>query len=207
MSLPSAVVSTTWHQRFIAIWQAFPIWTVIIHSSIRFIVNQFSRHDSFAKPSAESYLSAAKSIYRFVFSISTITHIAALAMTLLSPKTLSGNYSPTLTHFLHSNFTNVFIPYWPTFNHQVPDLATGSLIFLHWDMYLGSTAVLLWAALLFHDAAATGLLGNKPGDADVWGKLAWKVPFYTLLSGPVGCAAVLLGERDAIVRHKVKRGI
>jgi len=203
MCLP---VSTTAHQQFIAFWQPFPIWTIMIQSTIRFFASRLSKRETrtSTKSAEESYLDAAAPRYRLVFGLCMITHIPVIAIALLSPTTLLG-YSPTLTRFLQSTFSDIFIPYGLDTNYKVSSLAAGALNFLHWDFYVGGTAFIVWASALYRDAEKQSTLGTGSGDA--WWKLIWKIIAYTLISGPVGASTVLLWERDAILRQKKEKDI
>jgi len=202
MCLP---VSMAAHQQFIAFWQLFPIWTVIIHSGLRFFASRLFKRETSAptKSLEESYLDSAAPIYRFVFALCMITHIPVIAIIFLSPTTLRG-FSPTLTRLLQSSFSDVFIPYGLDGNHKVSGLAAGALTFLQWDIYVGSIAFLIWMSALYREAAKQSTIGGSCNRI-IWWKLAWKIPAYMLISGPVGANAVLLWERDAILRQKVKK--
>jgi len=204
MCLP---VSATTHQQFIAFWQPFPIWTVIIHSTLRFFASRLSKADAGAptKTHGESYLDAAAPVYRFVFALCMITHIPVLAIIRLSPTTLLG-YSPILTHLLKSTFTDVFVPYGADVNPKSSGLTAGALNFLQWDLYVGSAALLLWMSVLYRDAATQSTMEGLNNKGAGW-KLAQRIVTYTLISGPVGAISILLAERDSIVKQKTKKGI
>lgn len=106
----------------------------------------------------------------------------------------------------NTKFTDVFLPYLPVLSHKVPDLATGVLTFLQWDLYIGSTALLLWAVLLSQNAKTE----RKADSTDasllfhndlllggiVRNHLPVKILAWTLVSGPMGALAVLMWERD-----------
>jgi hypothetical protein len=80
-------------------------------------------------------------------------------------------------------------------------------------MYIGGAAMLLWGILLNRNATALTSslpnhngLGGGNGEA-TWRKLLGKIAFWMLLAGPSGALAVLLWERDMIVRQKTKQGL
>jgi hypothetical protein len=206
MALPSpSVVSPDAHQLYIAIWQAFPLWAVLTQWSIRFLcrifTDQTSKSDSRQSISSGiSYLNDVKHVYRFVIAFGIITHIPVIAITLLPPE-IFPDWASVLIQLSHSSFYEVYVPYFPVFSHQVSSLAEGVHNFLLWDLYVGSASVLVWAILLYRNAAS-----EKPQDGTFW-KIAWKVTTWTLVSGPMGASAILLWERDAILGQKVKRGV
>ncbi|KAH8595612.1 hypothetical protein B0O99DRAFT_511850 [Bisporella sp. PMI_857] len=208
MLLPPSAVSSELHQKLIALWQPFPAWTALTQWFLTLIFRAPSGTDvgSSSRPLSESYLSAVRSVYRFVFALSMITHIPVVAIALLPPSSFAG-LSLTLTRFLHSSFAEVFVPYWPDLSYQVPNLATGSHTFLQWDIYVGSAAIILWAAVLHRSAALDQLGAEKPTRKGVGRDLLWKIPTFLALSGPMGAVARLLWERDGIVKQKVKGGI
>jgi hypothetical protein len=206
MALQSpSVVSPDAHQLYIAIWQAFPLWAVLIQSSITFLcrifTDQASKSDSRQSVSSGiPYLNNVKHVYRFVIAFSIITHIPVIAITLLPPE-IFPDWASDLIQLSHSSFYEVYVPYFPVLSHQVSSLAEGVHNFLLWDLYVGSASVLVWAILLYRNAAS-----EKPQDGAFW-KIAWKVSTWTLVSGPMGASAILLWERDAILGQKVKRGV
>jgi len=197
MVLPShSIVSAESHQQFIAFWQAFPLWTAVIHSTARYIMTKSD--DSAKRPLASlgtSYLDGAKSVYLFTMVFCTVTFIPVLLITLLPASVFESafNSSPIFS----ATFDGVFVPYYPILSHKVPDLAGGVLTFLQWDLYVGSTAVVLWTVLLYRNASI-----GKTSIASI----VWKVFTWTLVSGPMGAVTMLLWERDSIVGQKSKQG-
>jgi hypothetical protein len=202
MGLPSpSVLSPTLHQQLIALWQPFPLWSVLIQWSTKYIYTLFTAKTSKidAKEMAslqKSYLGGAKYVYGFVLMLCMTTHIPVLAISLLPPSTFSES-TPILAHLAQSDFFGVFVPYPPVLGLEFSTLALGVQNFLVWDLYIGSTAFLLWATLLYQNAA----IGSS------WLKLSWNILTSTLFSGPIGAATILLWERDAIVGLKDKQGI
>jgi hypothetical protein len=202
MALPSpAIVSPTVHQQFIALWQPFPLLTVVVQWSGKFIYTLFATKTSQNDSSqAKSYVKAVGYVYGFVLTLCMISHIPVLAITLLPPSAFPES-SAVLTRLSQSDFFGVYVPYPPVLGLRFSDLAEGIQNFLIWDLYIGMSSVLLWAILLYRNA--TGGISNKSS----WPKVAWKILTWTLISGPMGAATILLWERDANVGHKVKQGI
>ena len=204
MCLP---VSTAFHQQLIAFWQLFPIWTLIVQSTVRFVASRFTRSENSepSKSTGESYLRAAAPVYRLVFALCMITHVSAITIVILPSTTLLG-YSSMLTRLLRNDFADAFVPYGFDINYKVSSLAAGTLTFLQWDIYVGSAAFLIWVSALYRDAVKQTVL-QESGGRSVWWNLAWKIPCLTLISGPVGAVTVLLSERDKTVRKNTKKEV
>lgn len=227
MTLPSpTIVSSTTHQRLIAFWQPFPLWTVWAHWLIRSTLTWLSTKVYGSKPPSRntplgaSYLTNAKHVYRFVLTLCICTNLPVLILT-LTPSCIFP--IPSLLHTLTtSTFSQTYIPYLPLLSYQVSSLAEGVHTFLIWDLYIGSFAFLCWAVLLYRNATTEKaivdpntslpihgelLLGERIEDGMRWRKLAATVGVWWVVGGPVGALAVLLWERDAIVRQKIKQGL
>jgi hypothetical protein len=187
--------------------QLFPVWSVITHWSIKYLVSKTSGGDVLTDSSVShgtKYVNASKPVYKFILGICMITQLPVLAFTLLPPSTLS-RLSPSLSSIPHSTFADVFVPYLPGLNFEVANLSAGILTFLQWDLYIGSTALLLWAMVLCRTSKSSPTIY---GDANVgWGRIAWKTLVWTLMSGPAGAVSALLLERDAVVGQKIKGGL
>jgi hypothetical protein len=225
MVLPSPSITSPFeHQRYIALWQPFPVWCIVIQMSIRYIVStvagKTSNKDGPQTALGISYLNSAKGVYRFILALCMITHLPVLLLAIL-PSTVFPELSPHLQSLSTHSFSSVYLPYFPTLTHQVPSFAAGVHTFLQWDMYIGGTAMLLWGILLYRNAVEEksaldpntslpsyrGLEGGKGKGVGVWGKLLVKIAIWTLLAGPSSALVVLLWERDRIVKRKTKEGI
>jgi hypothetical protein len=83
-------------------------------------------------------------------------------------------------------------------------------------MYVGSVACILWAVLLYRNATTEKTIVDPnmslPKYTELQNSIAyrmifWKIVMWCAISGPVGAVAILLWERDEIVRQKIKQGI
>ncbi|KAI6709929.1 hypothetical protein PZA11_005257 [Diplocarpon coronariae] len=226
---PPGPVPATTHQRLIALWQAFPLWTVTAHYTLRSTLRWLS-HQIFgpkavgSRPQTAlgtSYLSNARHVYRFVLFLCIGTHVPILALALV-PDWAIPSAAPTLAHYASESLASVYVPYLPLPAHQVSSQAEGAHTFLLWDLYVGSLAFICWAVLLYRNATTEKavvdphtslpiyrelLLGQRTEDGMAWRKLVGKVVLWTVIGGPIGALAVLLWERDAIVRQKIKQGM
>jgi hypothetical protein len=206
MALPAPlVVSPNLHQQLIALWQPFPLWTTLIQWFLEFVYLLFSGESS--KPAASkadslgaSYLKAAKYPYLFVVVFCAITHLPVLAISALSPSFFE-NAPAEIIRLSQSDLYGVYVPRAPIYGLKLGSLAEGIQHFLVWDLYIGLTSVLLWSILLYRNATSTTASWlSLPA-------LVIKTLILTLVSGPMGAAAILLWERDAIVGEKTKQGV
>ncbi|TEY60192.1 hypothetical protein BOTCAL_0184g00130 [Botryotinia calthae] len=229
LDAPSQVSGHT-HQKLIAFWQPFPIWTVIIQWTLRsffqFIGSEVSSRDSKQPPAPQgaSYLSSVKHVYRFALTLCVLTHLPILLIALV-PASVIADTLPKLSPYASLNFFDIYVPYFPfPLTHRVSDLANGTHTFLQWDLATGSTSLLLWAILLYRNATTEKSMvdpdtslpphqiremlsgeGNRVGA--LRRELLVKIGVWTLIAGPIGAATVLIWERDEIVRQKIKQGI
>ena len=230
MALPSpTIVSPKAHQKYIALWQAFPIWTVIIHYLLKTILPyasaKFRKSDAKSRPQSPlgaSYLTSVKPVYIFVLTMCITTHIPVLMLTLTPSWLIPPITFPVLSRLSQQSLASVYIPYFPSPSYQVSSLAEGVHNFLLWDLYVGSAALLLWAIYLYCNATTKKatvdpntslpvyrelLLGDRVQDGILWRKIVWKMAIWGVFGGPIGALAVILWERDTIVRQKIKLGV
>lgn len=207
MVLPPLLVSSNTHQRYIALWQPFPMWAGIVQWSVKGLYNLAASKSSEGDlrrpaPRGVSYLSNAKYVYIFALALSIITYIPVIILTLLPSGTIQYSFE-ILSQLSRSNIYRVFVPHTPMFGHEFLSLSEGVHNFLVWDLYIGCTAFMLWAVLLHRNATTESAIGGGMS----WAKRIWKVLTWTLISGPMGAVTVLLWERDAVVGLKAKQGI
>ncbi|CZR54577.1 uncharacterized protein PAC_04461 [Phialocephala subalpina] len=233
MGLPSpGVISPISHQRWIAIWQAFPMLTVMTHyllrTAVQSIAQRIWKEDPKIRaptPLGAEYLNNAKYVYQFILGLCIATHVPVLLIAIL-PSWLFPSFSPLLSRLGRETISSVYIPYFPSLTHKLSSFAEGVHTFLLWDMYIGATAFVLWAVLLYRNATTEKdivdpnnslpkyrelLAGEKGGKKEkgdkATGKLVLKVAGWSLVGGPMAAVAVLLWQRDAVVRQKIKQGI
>ena len=241
MALPSPEFFTPeTHQRLLALWQAFPLLTVLIHRIVHSTTNRLTHyffptdpHSRPPTPLGTSYLHNTQHIYRFVLTLCTLTHLPVLLLALF-PATLLPSLSP-LDPFTSSPFltllnqtpSTIFIPQLPFPNQKASGLAQGVQIFLQYDIYIASSAFILWAVLLYRNATTEKAIvdpntslpiyrelltgekrrgGGEEGGRE-WRKLGVRVVGWGMLAGPAGVVGRLLWERDSIVRLKIKQGL
>jgi hypothetical protein len=234
MALPSPTYFTLEnHQQLLALWQSFPLLTAAIHrilrTTINYLVTRFFPTDPHSRPLTPlgaSYLSNAKHTYRFVLTLCIFTHLSTVILTLFPTTIIPSSFSPPGAFLTLASQTpsSVFIPYSLFPSTHIPGLASGVQTLLQWDIYIGSTAFVLWAVLLYTNATTEKTIVDpntslpiyrevlvserRGGDQGLeWKKLCWKVLGWGVVGGPIGAVAALLRERDAIVRQKIKQGL
>ena len=115
MALPSEYVTIEKHQMLLALWQVFPLLTVIIHRILYFATNRLSNYffpvDPNNRPTiplGTSYLHNAKHVYRFVLTLCITTHLPILFLTLF-PASFLPSFSP-LELLIQISSTHAHLP-------------------------------------------------------------------------------------------------
>ncbi|KAG4416901.1 hypothetical protein IFR04_009979 [Cadophora malorum] len=205
LDYPSTVTTLT-HQRLIALWQPFPLWTILVHYTLKTTLSTLSSSSNTTKNNTTSrlqsspgttYLKTAKHIYRFTLTICILSHLPILLLSLLPPTLIPSTY-PSLHTMSQESPLSVYIPPFPSPSSKISSLAEGVHTFLIWDVYIGSFAFLLWGMLMYRNAVREKV---------AWMGLLGKVGVWCVLGGPIGALTVLLRERDGLVMgEKVKKG-
>ena len=135
-------------------------------------------------------LSALRSVYLFLVLFAGYTHVSTVAAILLSvffPGLFASNYVGAF------NAWTVFIPGDMTGSVKIQDVGPGIHLFLQYDEIIGSTALLIWATILYVRA------DSRQKAFDKWPQLVVAMSFLMLLTGPSGCAVTLLWARDELI--------
>lgn len=180
MLLPApGLVSAEFYYTTAVAWQLFPVLQSVYHWVCkRLFASSLNK----------------KTIYRLVLGTAILSQLGLFARVVAS--------SPSSTS---SALQRAFVPYWPWNSPVVAEasitaagdagLAELVQLFLQWDIYCGSLALLVWAAhgySLVGDKTPVGLFGQ--------------VAAYVVLGGPVAAAAKLLSMRDDILARKAAPG-
>ena len=230
MTLPAPDwVTPLAHQNYIAFWQWFPVWTMIVHWCLKKLYNAIShyladkRGNLTPKPQNTSYLKEVKYIYLFTLTLCIFTHLPVLFLALIPSWTLPTHF-PTIALLATETISSVYIPAIP-FVSLPFEFDTLVKHFLQYDLYIGFTALLLWATFLYRNATVERTLVDpdtslpqynarqilsgevRRREEKLWKIIVLKIVAWTMVSGPMGALTVLLWERDAIVRQKIKQGI
>ncbi|KAI1097164.1 hypothetical protein F4804DRAFT_339472 [Jackrogersella minutella] len=207
MSVPSLLQqSAATHYSWIAYWQAFPLWTVLIldilHNACYYLLGSLSPQDAKGKPTTpgNGFMTAVAGVYQFGLTISAVTHLPILLLSLLPTplrSSLASVFPKYASVFSQVTFARTFVPYPvsapPTVNpaaYGPGELAPIMVNFLQYDLYTGNTALLLWALYLHFTTA------GRPT-----GKTLRTAIFWALVGGPSGATLALLWDRDELVKQ------
>lgn len=172
--------SNVLHQWFGGLWQGFPLYTFLIHFALEKVQRNFSISSPEKDTSTEANHLLGR-VYSLAYASASVSHIITISL-ILANIFMSGLF-PTK---LQQSFTihDVFTPPNPISPPRIKSLACGFHGFLQWDQYVGSTAILLWAAVLWKGTAIS------PSQ----NMMKWIHPL--VLAGPMGVIITLLRERD-----------
>jgi hypothetical protein len=197
------MVSAKTHYAAIAFWQPIPLWHYIVHVILstlgRTFIGSLDGSNQGAAGSS-AYLSRVKGVYDLVFIGGAIGQLPILLLSLVPKEFLStvAESLPWLRPYTASSVTlsSVFAPWSPLHpptvdaeTLSVGDLSPLAVYFLHWDMYIGCGALLLWALFLHRVAIKT---------VGLW-KLLAKAAVWFSIGGFASAVAALLWERDQYV--------
>ena len=172
------------HQKLLAVWQAFPIY-------VGYLGWMFSQAIKRTVPTATNKKKSAVDkealdhAWGFAISVGAVTHWATMgviAAATFYPGLFPAGVADSFT------FANVFVPHPPRWYGTVT-IASTMMQFLHYDLYVGAGATLVWAATQANRAGALSL--------DVGGIA--QIARDVLVLGPVSAAVSLLRSRDQAV--------
>lgn len=215
MSLPSGFLnySVATHYGWNAVWQAFPLWNVLILALLRRTPlakegnsgGNEERGRRTTKIAVDETQEAPSVLFTYSFALilAAGVHLPILALSLLptSLRLFLASHSPVGTGYLRSllergTFMNIFIPSsWP-FGSEQPsvsstayasgDLAPLATQFLQYDLLVASVPFFLWALYLRQTAIRNANVFDALGKAAYW----------LVLGGPHAAVIILLRERD-----------
>ncbi|KAI0834858.1 hypothetical protein F5Y06DRAFT_278085 [Hypoxylon sp. FL0890] len=207
MSMPSLLQQTAaTHYSWVAFWQAFPLWTVLIqeilHNTCYYLLGSLSPQDAKGKPTTpgNAFMVAVAGVYQFALAISVVGHMPILLISILPDSLRSSlasafpKYAPLLSQI---TFARTFVPYPLSAPPTIDPLAYGpgelaplTVNFLQYDLYTGNLALLLWAMYLHATTAGRSV-----------GETLRTTIFWTLVGGPSGAVVALLWDRDEVVKE------
>lgn len=201
MFLPSpSIIPGSAHYSMVAFWQAFPLWQSAFHWALKRMLSsrQTPKIQHSPIPTAA---------YKLVLFFTTLSQITFLATALIPASAVPDSWSSIFSSV--ADLTSAFVPASllsplnvqsnssPIPPHALPPLA---LDFLQWDVYCGGMAVMLWALYL---RRATVSRRERGGTGSGWVGILGKVLVWGILGGPVAVAAVLLWERDEVMKSEL----
>ncbi|KAH8671247.1 hypothetical protein BX600DRAFT_242600 [Xylariales sp. PMI_506] len=202
MFLPPSMISAKAHYASIAFWQPFPAWHYLLHltlSSLARVIQQAPATPTQSTTSAtfRAYLPRIRVVYDAVFWAGAAGQLSIILLTNAPQPLLSTlvKYVPALTPYTASSVSlySIFAPWYPP-NQPIADpdtigsgdLAPLTVFFLHYDMYIGCGALLIWAVCLHQRTLAKGSLT----------KTLLKALGWFMVGGFAAAVAALLWERD-----------
>jgi len=201
VALPApSIVSYETKQTFMAIWQVFPIWVSLFQQAISTFVflRTFDVIDRFSPPTFDANIrvsTALTTVYVFALAIAGITHLSTVTL-MVTSMLFPGLFAPEYIGVF--NPSKVFLPAGISPATKMSTIGAGALNLLQHDEFIGSAALVIWAAVLFASAC------NMKKKFDSWLTLAGEVCVLTALAGPVGCAVALIWARDELILGEVE---
>jgi hypothetical protein len=178
MALPSPEwITPSQHNASIALWQFYPLWIAISHYILSLL----------APPTSQAIASSIKSLrrlYAFSIALSTITHVAVLAIS-LNAEFASRRFSLGAATSFHPS--QIFFPMTP-FAVKDVSLREGCLHLLQYDLYFACGSSLIWA-LVQWDYVSPGKKLER----------LLKYLVLSLLCGPGSAALMAIWGRDEAV--------
>ncbi|KAL8728089.1 MAG: hypothetical protein Q9166_005614 [cf. Caloplaca sp. 2 TL-2023] len=186
LALPApSIISHERKQLFMAIWQAFPLWTGMLQtvmSLLRQSVMDHAANDMAKKDTVGSM----RTVYAFMLIVAVVTRLSTWTILDLSV-ILPSIFDPKIVHLL--NPSAVLRPASVAPSVKMPSIAAGSLQFLQYDEMIGAFAMVVWSSALYISAMERkGLAG--------WAALLVKGVLIEALAGPQGFAVAVVWARD-----------
>ncbi|KXJ97597.1 hypothetical protein Micbo1qcDRAFT_8845 [Microdochium bolleyi] len=214
MNMPNLAGMTAGaHYKWIAAWQLFPLWTVLVlyglHAFFYMAIGSLVPRDDDGKPTTlgKGYTVAVSGVYEFVTTLTTFSHLPVTILSVLPAPARSylAKSLPKYATFINSStFSKVFVPYWitniPKINptaYVSGDLAVPAKNFLQFDIYCGSIPFVLWALYLHQRTVKNPNLASALALTAKW----------LVLGGPFAAVAALLRDRDNVVLEGEKKAI
>ena len=192
MALPApSIVSRDRKQLLMSIWQVFPLWVGISHQVVARLLA------GYISDGQKVRLVAQRAVYLFAVLLAIVTHISTFAVvgvSTLFPDLFVVQYNGAF------NFASTFVIDGLMQPAQVRAIGEGAHLFLQNDEFTGVTAMALWAFALVSVS---------------WPEHSWQANLLsfsliaigaTVITGPVGAAAILLWMRDEkVIKDYAKR--
>ncbi|KAL8818833.1 MAG: hypothetical protein Q9223_002625 [Gallowayella weberi] len=189
LALPAPSIIT--HERkqlFIAIWQAFPLWTGILQIVLPFVSSWFL--DRKAVEKAEKHtINSMRTIYACMLAVAVVTRISTfttMGLSVLFPIILAPEFVQLL------NPSMVLRPVSVSPAVKMPSIAAGALQLLQYDEMVGAFAMVVWSSALYINAMEKRSLAS-------WATLFVKGVVVGALAGPQGFAVAAIWARDECI--------
>jgi hypothetical protein len=185
MLLPSpGIVTLDQKQLLIALWHPWPAY-------LSFALTIVSLVSSNKNNSPTKLRASLRATYTFALIHGAIGHITSWTISLYSVAK-PAFFNSEVLHSLHPS--QVFGLTSPFSDFRASSLSEGIHIFLQWDSLIGSSSILLWAAI------ANVLAQRKvQGGQVAWPSFLFKIAYSLVFTGPIGTAVRLVWDRDELV--------
>lgn len=186
----------TYDQKQIAmvLWQGFPFFSSIFQQISKRALRAW--FPVVSRNSLADKLWVLRGVYVFSLLLGTIPHISALTLSFAS-LIYPTLFSSTCVHDL--NPFKVFIPITASHLTEMASLAHGLLLLLQYDQIVGGISTLIWAFTMLRKIWVENRIEVH------WIVSAFLMGFLTILTGPVGCAIVLIWIRDEIAFFRLSQ--
>ncbi|KAI0969226.1 hypothetical protein F4678DRAFT_439771 [Xylaria arbuscula] len=208
MSMPRLLdQSAATHYKWIAVWQPFPAFTVaglgFLHYACYYALGSLRPVDEENEPTTNGhgYMVAVRGVYEFALALCGTTHLPIVLLTLMPAagrEFLSHAFPYYAPVFRGLSFADTFVPRpWyapPSVNpaaYRSGELGVLAQHFLHYDFYVGTAPLLVWALYLHQRTVKNPDLG----------KALLRAAFWFLIGGPAAAVVILLWDRDAVTEE------
>ncbi|KAI0408783.1 hypothetical protein F4802DRAFT_549097 [Xylaria palmicola] len=195
------------HYNWIALWQPFPVWTVLalgfLHYGCYYALGSLSPVDEENEPTTpgHGYMVAVRGVYEFALALCGASHLPIVLATLMPEagrELLSHMFPYYAPVFRSLSFAKVFVPrLWydaPSVDpatYQSGDLGILAQHFLHYDFYVGTLPLVIWSMYLYLRTVKNPSVG----------KMLRRAGFWFVIGGPAAAALILNWDRDAVTEE------
>lgn len=173
-----------WKQTFMAIWQVFPVWMSLSHQLIASLTKK-AKTVSQGNP-----IGSLRNLYVLLLVAAGITQVSTFTLVGVSTA-FPSLFAPEFAGIF--NLSKVFIPRGITPSTKMDSIGSGALMLMQYDQLIGSTAIDLWASILFLQAR------RRARKESISPSLVFNGAAAMLLAGPLGYAIACIWARDEII--------
>lgn len=193
MSLPApSVISYEQKQIFMAIWQIFPLTTVLLQQVLAWVISSVfpTAANQSGKESRAQSLHTLRMVYLFALVCASVTRIATITL-ISTSKYFPGLFAAKYQGVFDS--AKVLSAASITPATKMKDIGDGNLQLLQYDEMVSGTVLLLWSTTLYLRADTTK---RDPGR---WAILVLRGIGTLAFAGPLGVVILCLWARDELV--------
>ncbi|GKT48214.1 epoxide hydrolase aurD [Colletotrichum spaethianum] len=178
-ALPSpSVITPHTQEAFLAIWQAFPLWSGIAQFILSQAIGALGVVPKAQTPTARNRARDLRKIYTSTLPVVALTSYGVLAYVFWT-----SEWAPQpAIEFLKE----MFVPPSPFSTAKMASVERGTLAFLQWDMWCASSATWSWILYMAYQRKGMGGLVTDFGKLVTW----------TTVLGPGGATLAVVWGRD-----------